>query len=164
MSRIILIAAMDRNRGIGRDNSLPWRLPDDLKHFKTLTLGKTIVMGRKTFESLPGILPDRRHIVITTNQSYRPEKADVVHSLDEAVNAVSDDEDVLVVGGAEIYRQFLPRAEMMHLTLVDTEVEADAFFPVWNDAEWREVSRTRHEADERHRFAFDFVTFQRVLD
>jgi dihydrofolate reductase len=164
MGRIVLIAAMDRNRGIGHDNSLPWRLPDDLKHFKALTLGKTIVMGRKTFESLPGILPDRRHIVITTNQSYRPEKADVVHSLDEAVNAVSDDEDVLVVGGAEIYRQFLPAADMMYLTLVDTEVEADAFFPVWNDAEWREVSRTRHEADERHRFAFDFVTFQRVLD
>ena len=160
MGQIILIAAMDRKRVIGCDNRLPWRLPDDLKHFKALTLGKAIVMGRKTWESLPGLLPDRRHIVITGNRDYQAEQAEVVHSLDEAVAQAGSD-DVLVVGGAEIYRQFLPRADRLELTLVDTEVTGDAWFPAWSPSDWRETARTHHPADDRHKVAFDFVTLEK---
>ena len=162
MSRISLIAAMANNRVIGIDNRLPWRLPDDLQHFKHLTLGKTIVMGRKTWESLPGLLPDRRHIVVTRNLDYQAQGAEVVNTIEEAIAAVSDDEEVLIVGGANLYQQMLPVAGTMYLTLVDADIAGDAFFPAWQAAQWQETEREHHAIDERHRYAFDFVTLKRV--
>ncbi len=159
--RIAIIAALARNRVIGRSNRLPWRLPDDLRHFKRLTLGRPIIMGRRTWESLPGLLPERTHIVITRDAQYRGDGAVVVHSLDAALTAAGG-EEALVVGGAELYALALPRASRLYLTLVDAEVEGDAFFPELDSAEWREVAREPHAADERHAYPFAFVTLERA--
>ena len=162
MSEIVLIAALAKNRVIGIDNKLPWRLPDDLQHFKQLTLGHSIVMGRKTWESLPGVLPDRRHIVITRDSNYPSANAEIVHSIEEAISLVPEQEPVFIVGGANLYQQLLDRADRMELTLVDAEPQGDAFFPQWDTQQWQEGSREHHEADGRHQFAFDFVTFKRI--
>lgn len=162
MSRIALIAAMANNRVIGIDNKLPWHLPDDLQHFKKLTLGKTIVMGRKTWESLPGLLPDRRHIVISRNRQFQAEGAEVLNSIEQAIQRLSDEEEIMIVGGANLYGQLLPDADFLYLTLVDADIEGDAFFPEWHEADWQQIERSHHPADDRHAFAFDFVTFKRV--
>lgn len=159
--RIAIIAALARNRVIGRGNRLPWHLPDDLRHFKRLTLGRPIIMGRRTWESLPGLLPDRTHIVITRDAQYRADGAVVVHSLDEAL-AVAGGEEALVVGGAQLYGLALPRASRLYLTLVEAEVEGDAFFPETDPAAWREIAREPHAADERHAYPFAFVTLERI--
>jgi dihydrofolate reductase len=159
--RIAVVAAVARNRVIGRGNRLPWHLPDDLRHFKRLTLGRAIVMGRRTWESLPGLLPDRTHIVVTRDPAYLAQGAQVVHSLDAAL-AAAGGEEVFVVGGAELYALALPRAVRLHLTLVDAEVEGDAFFPTIDPAQWREVVREAHAADERHAYPFAFVTMERA--
>ena len=164
MSRISLIAAMANNRVIGIENRLPWRLPDDLQHFKKLTLGKTIVMGRKTWESLPGLLPDRRHIVISRDPDYTAEGAEVVHSVEQAIDAVPEEHEVLIVGGANLYEQLLPLANNMYLTLVDTEIRGDAFFPQWDANQWQETERFHHPKDERHDYAFDFVTLEKMSE
>lgn len=162
MSRIALIAAMANNRVIGIENRLPWRLPDDLQHFKQLTLGKSIVMGRKTWQSLPGLLPDRRHIVISRNKQFQAQGAEVVSSIEQALELLSDEEEILIVGGANLYEQLLPLADILYLTLVDVEIDGDAFFPEWNDQDWIAIERVHHPADEHHAFAFEFVTFKRV--
>jgi len=159
--RIAIIAALARNRVIGRGNRLPWHLPDDLRHFKRLTLGRPIIMGRRTWESLPGLLPDRTHLVVTRDPSYRADGAVVVGSLDEALGAAGG-EEALVVGGAQLYALALPRASRLYLTLVDAEVEGDVFFPAMDPAAWREVAREPHAADERHAYPFAFVTLERI--
>lgn len=162
MSEIVLIAALAKNRVIGIDNKLPWRLPDDLQHFKKLTLGHSIVMGRKTWESLPGVLPDRRHIVITRDTDYQSANAEIVHSIEEAISLIPEKEPVFIVGGANLYQQLLGEADRMELTLVDAEPEGDAFFPEWDTQLWQEISREHHAADDRHKFAFDFIRLQRI--
>ncbi len=159
--RIAIVAALARNRVIGRGNRLPWHLPDDLRHFKRLTLGRAIIMGRRTWESLPGLLPDRTHVVVTRDRSYRADGALVVHSLDAALAAAGGDE-ALIVGGAELYAIALPRAVRLYLTLVDAEVEGDVLFPPIDPTQWREVTREPHAADERHAYPFAFVTMERV--
>ena len=159
--RIAIIAALARNRVIGRGNRLPWHLPDDLRHFKRLTLGRPIIMGRRTWESLPGLLPHRTHVVVTRDPDYRAKGAVVVRSLEEAL-AVAGGEEALVVGGAQLYALALPRASRLYLTLVDAQVEGDAFFPEIDPAAWREVAREPHAADERHAYPFAFVTLERV--
>jgi dihydrofolate reductase len=159
--RIAIVAAVARNGVIGRGNALPWRLPDDLQHFKRLTLGHPIVMGRRTWESLPGILPGRRHIVVTRDLHYDAPGAEIAHSLDQAVAAAGGDE-VLVVGGAELYAQALPLAQRLYLTLVDADVEGDARFPPLDPGEWREVAREAYPADDRHAYPFSFVTLERL--
>lgn len=161
MRRIALIAALANNRVIGIENRLPWHLPDDLQHFKQLTLGKPIIMGRKTWESLPGLLPGRRHIVISRNLDYQAEGAEVYNSIDQVLDAVPEEQDVLVVGGARLYQQMLPLADMMYLTLVDADIQGDAFFPQWEADQWQEKERSHHQADERHRYNFDFLTLMR---
>ena len=158
--RIAIVAALARNRVIGRGNRLPWHLPDDLRHFKRLTLGRPIIMGRRTFESLPGLLPDRTHIVVTRDAAYRAEGATVAHSLDAALAAAGGDE-ALVVGGAELYELALPRAVRLYLTLVDAEVEGDVSFPPIDAAQWREIAREPHPPDGPDALAFDFVTYAR---
>ena len=159
---ISLIAAMAENRVIGRDNSLPWRLPADLKHFKALTVGKPIVMGRKTWESLPGLLPDRHHIVITGNESYQAEGCSVVHTVEEALAVAGDAPEVMIVGGAAFYEQMLPRAQRIYLTLVHAEIEGDAWFPAYDADEWQELEREHYPADEKNPYAYTFLTLQRV--
>jgi len=158
---ITLIAAMARNRVIGRDNGLPWRLPDDMKFFMRSTVGRTVLMGRRTFESLPGgPLKNRRNVVLTRRTDYRPEGCEVVHSVGETLARYGDGE-LMVAGGAEVYRLFLPYADRMLLTEVEAEVEGDAFFPEWDPAEWTLVSSERHPADERHAWPFAFNTYVR---
>ena len=150
---------MDRKRVIGAKGGIPWRLPDDLRRLRRLTTGSTVVMGRKTYESIGKPLRDRRTVIVTRQRDYSPEGCQVVGSLDEALAG-----DVWVLGGGEIYAQALPRADRMELTFVHTEVpDGDTWFPEWDEHEWKEVGREHHPADERHAHAFDYVTFERVL-
>jgi dihydrofolate reductase len=159
--KITLIAAMAGNRVIGMENRLPWRLPADLQHFKALTMGKPMIMGRKTWESLPGLLPGRPHIVVTGNRDYRAEGCAVAHSIEQALELAGDVDEVMVVGGGAFYRQMLPRADRMHLTLVHAEVEGDAFFPDYPDSEWREVAREFRPADGKNPHDCTFLTLER---
>ncbi|MEN8177118.1 MAG: dihydrofolate reductase [Pseudomonadota bacterium] len=158
---ISLIWAMAENRVIGRDNKLPWRLSADLKHFKALTQGKPILMGRKTWESLPGLLPNRPHFVVTRDMSYQASGCTVVHSIEEALVAVMDAREVMVVGGAHFYAQMLPHAHRLYMTLVHAEVEGDACFPEFELSKWREVEREDYPADEKNTFPYSFITLYR---
>ena len=154
---ITLIAAIDEARAIGRAGQLPWRLPDDLKRFKALTLGKTVLMGRKTYASIGRPLPQRRNLVLTRDSSFAATGVEVVHDLQDAL-----EDDLFVIGGGEIYGLALPIAMTLELTLVQTVIpDADAFFPAWNSADWLEVRREHHATNERHEYAFDFVTLER---
>ncbi|MES9923155.1 MAG: type 3 dihydrofolate reductase [Candidatus Thiodiazotropha endolucinida] len=159
---ISLIAAVANNGVIGVDNGLPWRLPADLQHFKSLTMGKPIIMGRRTWESLPGLLPGRRHIVVTGNRDYRAVDCELVHSVDEALQVAGEVPEVMIVGGGGLYRQVLPRANRLYLTRVEADVAGDAFFPEIDWSEWQEVSRDSHPADERNQFAYTFIVLNRV--
>ena len=161
---VVLIAALDRNGAIGRDNDLPWRLPDDLKRFKALTLGKTLLMGRKTAESLGRALPGRRNLVLTRSGRVPFQKMEAVGSVDEALAAArsGESDQLCVIGGGEVYALCLPIATRLQLTHVDTAVEgADAFFPKFDPSNWTICSRESHPADERHRFGFEFVEYDR---
>lgn len=161
----VLIAAIDRNHAIGRHNELPWRLPDDLKRFKALTLGKPVLMGRKTAQSLGRALPGRMNLVLTRSGQVPFDGMQPVASLGDAQRLASElgTSELCVIGGGEIYALCLPWATRMHLTHVDTAVEgADAFFPDFDANPWREIAREPHGADERHRFAFEFVDYERA--
>jgi dihydrofolate reductase len=158
---ISLIVAMAKHRLIGRDNRLPWRLPADLAHFKRVTMGKPMVMGRKTWESLPGLLPGRRHIVLTRDQSYRAESCTLVHTVDEALAAAGQVPEVMVVGGGTLYKEMLPRADRLYLTLVEAEIEGDTHFPEIDWEAWREVSRESHPADARNPYPYTFLVLER---
>ncbi len=159
---ISIIVAMAENRVIGSDNALPWHLPADLKHFKAMTVGKPIIMGRKTWESLPGKLPDRTHIIITANPDYAVAGCLVVHSLEAALEAAGDVSEVMIVGGAMLYQQALPLADRLYLTLVETQVEGDARFPEYDPAQWREIACQRHPSDEKNPYAYSFLTLSRI--
>ena len=159
--RLSLILAMAENRVIGRDNDLPWRLPADLKRFKRLTLDHTIVMGRKTFESLPKLLPRRRSIVVSRNPSYRAEGAEVAGSLDEALALADGEAEVFVIGGAALFAEALPRASRLYLTRVHAEVDGDVRCPPLDEGSWQLVEEERHDADERHAYDFTFQVFER---
>jgi dihydrofolate reductase len=154
---LVLIAAHDRRRAIGRGNALPWHLPDDLKRFKALTLGKPVLMGRRTAESIGRALPGRRNFVLTRSGSAPFADQRAVDSL-AAAEAACDAPELMVIGGGELYALALPRAARLHLTEVDTVVEgADAWFPAVDAARWRESGRQHHPADARHAHPFDFV-------
>lgn len=159
MSEIVLILARADNGVIGRDGDLPWRLPADLKRFKALTLGHPMIMGRKTFDSLPGLLPDRRHIVLTRDRNWRAAGAEVAHDVDAAI-ALADGPTMMVIGGAEIYRLFLNRADRIELTEVHMDAEGDASIAYPDPADWRESARVDHPAVDG-RPAYSFVTFVR---
>jgi dihydrofolate reductase len=159
---VSLIVAMAKNGVIGRDNRLPWRLPADLAHFKRVTMGKPMVMGRKTWESLPGLLPGRRHIVVTRDKDYRAQGCTLVHSLDQALEAAGEVPEVMVVGGGTVYERMLARADRLYLTLVDVEVEGDARFPEIDYADWHELRRESHPADARNAYACTFLELERV--
>lgn len=155
---LTLIAAMDRNRAIGKGGRLPWHLPDDLRRFKALTLGHTVLMGRKTFESIGRPLPGRRNVVLTRNPNFQAEGVEVVPTLEAGLAGG----EIMVIGGGEVYALALPLARRMWLTLVDTEItEADTFFPAFDPSEWRETGRAFHPADGQHPFSFSFLDLER---
>jgi dihydrofolate reductase len=163
-----LIAAVAANGCIGIDNKLPWYLPDDLKFFKAVTSGKPVIMGRSTFDSLGRPLPNRTNIVITRNPAFTaPEGVRVVHSLDaalrvaEAVAEIAGNDEVVIIGGAQVYAEALPRVRRMYLTEVKKTVPGDAFFPVWDRAQWQEVSREAHHY-EPAQTDYSFVIYERV--
>lgn len=158
---VSLIVAMADNNVIGVDNQLPWHLSADLKYFKAVTMGKPIIMGRKTFESIGRPLPGRQNIVITRNQDWAADGVTVVQSTEDAVAAASTADQVMVIGGAEIYRAMLPLVHKLYVTEVALSVEGDAFFPNIDHAEWQEVSRESHAA-EADKPAYAFVTYERV--
>ena len=161
MGQISLIVALDRNFAIGRDGAMPWHLPDDLKRFKALTLGKPVLMGRKTALAIGRDLPGRVNLVMTRGDRAPFPGQQIVRSLDEAIDFAGDAE-LAVIGGGEVFTLALPRATRMHLTWIDTEVAgADAFFPRFDAREWRETARVAHAADARHDFAFEFVDYER---
>ena len=159
--RVCLIAAMAENRAIGLDNALPWRLPADLKHFRKMTTGHHVIMGRRNYESIGKPLPDRTNIVVTRNPNYRASGCLVVHSVEAALAAVPNDLEIFVIGGAEIYRQTLDRAECLYLTLVHAHIQGDTYFPEFDLNRWNEVDRQRHEADEKNPHAYTFLTYRR---
>ena len=162
---VSLIAALDRNRGIGKDNDLPWRLPDDLKRFKALTIGKPILMGRKTAESLGRALAGRTNLVLTRSGRVPFQGMQAVASVDEALAVARDGgaAELCVIGGAEIYALTLPLADKLYLTHVDTVVsEADAYFPDFDASRWKAIDRESHAADNKHAFPFEFVDYARL--
>ena len=158
--KITLIAAMARNRGIGMDGELPWHLPGELKHFKSVTMGKPIVMGRKTWESIGRALPGRQNIVVSRNPCFRAPGCDHARSLEEAV-AMAQGEEVMIIGGGELYRQALAGADRMILTEVDCEPQADTWFPDWDRSQWEKVSVRHERADQKNPFAYRVVEWIR---
>lgn len=161
--KLSMIVALDRNRGIGQGNAMPWHLPDDFKHFKALTLGKPILMGRKTAESIGRVLPGRTNLVLTRSGQVPFEGMRAVASLDEA-KAIAEREgasELCIIGGGKIFHQLLDQASDLYLTWVDAEVPADTHFPEVDAQDWREVSSEPHPADERHAHAFRFVHYVR---
>lgn len=159
--RIALIAAMGNNRVIGIDNRLPWYLPADFKHFKELTLGKPVLMGRRTFDSIGRPLPGRRNIVVTRDPNFRAEGVIVVTTLEEALAQAAPAPEIMVIGGASFYEQMLPRAQRLYLTFVHGDFEGDAYFPAWDGQQWKEVERQDYPADEAGNPSYSFVTLDR---
>jgi dihydrofolate reductase len=158
---ITLLVAMDRSGVIGRDGGLPWRLPDDLKRFKALTLGKPVIMGRKTYASIGRPLPERRNIVISRQESFAAPGVERAGSVAAAIALCAGAREVMVIGGAEIYRVALPLANKIELTRVEADVAGDTRFPPLNMADWRETARESHPADTRHVYAMSFCTLER---
>lgn len=159
--KISLIAAMARHRVIGKTNQLPWHLPADLKHFKALTLGKTVVMGRKTFEAIGKPLPNRKNIVLTRDIHWSSDGVIVAHAWEEVLEMCHGDEELMVIGGAQLYEQTLSKATQLYLTIIDADVEGDAYFPEWNTNEWQEVERQEQGADEKNSYNMIFITLKR---
>lgn len=149
-----LIVAMDQNRLIGNNNALPWHLPADLKYFKAATMSKPIVMGRKTYESIGKPLPGRRNIVVTRDSTYQAEGCEVVNDIDQALDLTAGAEEVMVIGGMQIYELALPRVSRMYLTMIEHEFAGDAWFPEFDMTQWREVSA------EAHQYNADSLTFE----
>ena len=158
---ISLIAAMDNNRVIGNKNSLPWHLPADLQHFKKLTVGKPIIMGSNTFTSIGKALPERLNIVLTHDPAFSAEGCKAVYSIDEAIAATGDAKEIMVIGGATIFTPFLPLANKMYLTIIETSVDGDVYFPQWNPDDWHETSREPHEPDEKNLYHYAFLVLER---
>ncbi|MCX6217425.1 dihydrofolate reductase [Spirosoma sp.] len=162
--KISLIAAVAQNGIIGRENDLPWHLPDDFAFFKRKTSHHPIIMGRKSLEALGKPLPNRTNIVLTRNTEFSAEGVTIVHRLDEAIaeaEAINQIE-IFVIGGAEIYKMALPIATTLYLTEIHQDFEGDAYFPAFDKSEWKELSRRPHPADERHAVSFDFVEYEKV--
>jgi len=158
-----LVVAVSENDVIGRANQLPWRLPADLRHFKSLTMGHHILMGRKTYASIGKALPGRTNWVLSRASDFAPPDCQVVGTLQEAQLGAAGAGSLMVIGGAEVYRLCLPQALRIHLTLVHTKItDGDTFFAAWRDPEWTESNRERHEADEKNAYAYSFLTLDRA--
>ena len=161
--KISMIAAMAHDRVIGKDNQMPWHLPADLAHFKRVTLGKPVLMGRKTFESIGRPLPGRRNLVISRNPDYQAEGIEVVSSVEAALAllAGSSVEELMVIGGGHLYAEMLPSADCLYLTRIDLAVEGDTRFPAFDDGQWQRIECESHPADEKNPHPYSFETWQR---
>lgn len=157
---ITAVVAIAENRAIGKDNKLLWYLPNDLKHFKTITSGHTVIMGRKTFDSVGKPLPNRRNIIIT-RQDIKIEGCEVVNSIQAAIDLCKDEEEVFIVGGAEIYKMAMPVTDRIYLTIVHKAFEADSFFPETPPEEWKETAREDHQPDEKNALPYSFITLEK---
>jgi dihydrofolate reductase len=153
---------MAENRVIGRANALPWHLPADLKRFKTLTMGHSVILGRRTFDAIGKVLPGRRWIVLTRDPAWQRPEVEVAHDLERALEALAGEPEVFVAGGAQVYAQALPLADRIYLTTVHADIDGDARFPALDASRWRLVDDERHEADERHPFAYSFQRYERA--
>jgi len=155
---------MGKNRVIGNKGKLPWHMPADMKYYREKTEGKPIIMGRKTFDSMDNKpLPNRTNIIITHDMDYKAEGAIVVHSADEALKAAGNAEEVMIIGGSHIYKEFLPRANRVYLTVIDGVFEGDAFFPKYEITEWKEISYEEHERDKDNPYDCRFVVLERLV-
>lgn len=160
--KISMIAAMTEDRVIGIKNTLPWKLPNDMKWFRQNTMGKPIVMGRKTFESFGAkALPGRSNIIITRDASYQAADGIVVHSIDEAIKAAGNVDEVMIIGGASFYQQMLPQADKLYLTFVHAELDGDAWFPEINNNDWNKIEKIDCKNDDKNRYAHSFVVLER---
>ena len=156
-----ILVAMAKNRTIGINNTMPWRIPEDLKHFKALTMGHHMIMGRKTFDSIGKPLPGRTTVVVTRDRNLKIEGCVMAHSLEEAIAACAGDEEIFVVGGAELYQQVLPLADTLYITEIGQDVKGDAYFPKFNRDEWQEVSRETRHQETPQALEYHFVTYRR---
>ncbi len=159
--RLSIVVAMDSNRLIGKDNGLPWHLPADLAFFKKLTTGNTILMGRKTFDSIGRPLPNRRNIIITRNADIEIAGCEVVNSIEKALSLVQSETEVMVIGGAKLYQQILPIADRLYITQVEGEFDGDTYFPPYDEKNWRQVSCESHLADKKNNHPCHFVVFEK---
>lgn len=159
--KITLIVAASTNNVIGKDNQMVWHLPDDFKYFKKNTLDHSIVMGRKTYDSIGKALPDRRNIVVTRNQDWLADEVDVANSLDEVLSYCRDEREIFIIGGANLYKQTLPMAQKVLLTRVHAEIDGDALFPELFPEEWKLISQEQHAKDEKHAYDFTFEVWER---
>jgi dihydrofolate reductase len=159
--RISFVLAFDRNKVIGRDGGLPWRLPDDMKHVREVTNGKPLIMGRRTYTSIGRPLKGRTNIVLTRDPAFQQDGVVTARSPEEALALAGDVPEVIVFGGAEVFREFLPMADRIYLTQVDADVGGDTFFD-FGGTDWLVVENTRHPADDRHAYAFNFLTLDRI--
>ena len=155
---ISMIAAMSKNRVIGKNNDLPWKIPLDMKHFRDLTIEKPVIMGRKTYESIGRPLPKRQNIVITTDKNFKAIGCEIAHSIKEAISIAEKGKEIMVVGGSRIYKEFLPLVGKIYLTLVDKEFDGDAFFPEFDEKEWKVTSE---ESLNDENYSFKFITYER---
>ena len=162
MPRICLVAALAANRVIGKNNALPWHLPADLNRFKAMTIGHPVVMGRKTHDSIGRPLPGRHNLVITRNRGYSAPGCEVIHSLDAAIAACRGAQAIFIIGGAELFRESLPRAHCLEFTEICSEIEGDVTFPEFCMSEWRETGREIHRAEAGIPFRYDFARYERV--
>lgn len=161
MPKITLIVAAAENNAIGKNNQMPWHLPNDFKYFKKSTIGHSIVMGRKTFDSIGKPLPERRNIVLTKDLHYNNSEVDVANSIAEVLNYCRDEREVFIIGGAEIFKQTLPLAQKILLTRVHAEIPGDTFFPDLLPTEWTCISKEEHHKDEKHAYDYTFEVWQR---
>lgn len=160
--KISLIVAVDSKNGIGKNNQLPWHLPADLLHFKKITTGYPILMGRKTFDSIGKPLPNRRNIVISRQKNLEINGVEVCDSLESALSLCKNEEEVFIIGGAQIFEQSLSIANTLYLTVIDHNFNADTFFPVLDKNQWRESSNEAHEPDEKNNYSYNFKKFEKI--
>lgn len=158
---VSIIAAMDRNRLIGSDNQLPWHLPADLAHFKKVTMGKPVIMGRKTYESIGRPLPGRTNIVLTRSGDFQSEGVVVAHNLEQALDHAADADEVMIIGGSSLYELALPLVDRLYLTFIEYSYQGDAWFPDFDPAEWQVIASEEHRADAKNSNDYLFVTYQR---
>ncbi|MDQ7049910.1 MAG: type 3 dihydrofolate reductase [Enterobacterales bacterium] len=157
---ISLVVATAKNRVIGLNNKMPWHLPADLKHFKAVTMGKPIIMGRKTFESIGQALPGRRNLVISRNLDFKARGCEVLPSIEMALQATDSEPEVMVIGGGFLYQQMINQANRLYLTLIDLEIEGDTYFPEYESLNLTEISSESHAADEKNPYSYQFISYQ----
>ena len=160
--KLAIIVATDESGLIGKNNDLPWKLSADLQYFRRITMGKPLIMGRNTHESIGRALPGRKNIVVTKNKQFQAKDCCVVHSVTQAIEACNGAEEVMVMGGASLYKQLLPQADRLYLTRVHASLDGDTWFPNWQLSEWREISREDHLADDKNDHDYSFIVLDRL--